>query len=247
MSAEFKDVSILIPAMDETYSLAQTVDIIADTCNAEDIAEIVIIISPNRTSQETIKTAKDLITKYTGRINIHILEQKLPFAGGAVRDGISIVSGSHLVIMSADLETPPVLVQKFIELSKQYPERGVTATRWRRGGSFNGYNKVKLVCNYIFEKAIALFYFSSLSDMTYAYRLCPSDLMKRIKWEELKHPFLLETILKPIRLGVKFIEVPAKWEARTEGVSQNGFFATFKYFRPALHNRFLKPEQILRQ
>ncbi len=245
MSAEFRDVSVLIPAMDETYSLSRTVDVIAETCTPKDIAEIIIIISPQKTSHETLRTANELIAKYSGRIKIYILEQKLPFVGGAIRDGINVALGSHLIMMSADLETNPAIVQKFIESSKQYPERIITATRWKYGGGFRGYSRIKLICNYIFEKSVALFYFSGLTDMTYGYRLFPSELMKRIEWEELKHPFFLETALKPLRLGVKFIEVPAKWEARTEGVSQNGFFETFKYFRPALHNRFLKPEDIL--
>ena len=149
--------------------------------------------------------------------------------------------------MSSDLETDPNIIQKFICLSKKYPDRIVTASRWKKGGGFNNYNKVKLVCNLIFEKAIALFYFSNLSDLTYAYRIFPTKLMKGIIWEELKHPFFLETALKPMRLGVKFVEVPAHWNARTEGVSQNSFFANFNYFRTAWHNRFIKRSKILRR
>lgn len=245
MSAEFKNVSILIPSMDETYSLSQTVDIIMKTCSPEDIAEIIIIISPQKTTPETIKTARDLITKYAGSINIYIHEQTLPFAGGAVQDGIKLARGSHLIMMSADMETDPNLIHEFIEQSKKYPDRIITASRWKKGGSFSGYSKIKLICNYIFEKSIAMFYFSGLSDMTFGYRIFPSKLMKSIRWEELKHPFFLETALKPLRLGVKFVEVPAKWKARTEGESVNGFFANFKYFRTAWHNRFMKPEEIL--
>ncbi len=245
MSEEFKNVSVLIPSMDETYSLSQTVDIIAQTCRPEDIAEIIIIISPQKTSPETIKTAQNLITKYSGQIKIYIHEQTLPFAGGAVRDGIKLARGSHLVMMSADMETDPNLIREFIEQSKKFPDRIITASRWKKGGSFSGYSKIKLICNYIFEKSIALFYFSALSDLTYAYRIFPSKLMKSIRWEELKHPFFLETALKPLRLGVKFVEVPGKWKARTEGESVNGFFANFKYFRTAWHNRFMRPEKIL--
>ena len=241
----FKDVSILLPALDETYSLFQTVKIIADTCRPEDIAEIIIIVSPEKTSQATLDTAEKLIAEYQGRINIYIHEQKLPFVGGAIREGINLAKGSHLVMMSADLETDPDTIKDFIAQSKKFPDRIITATRWKKGGGFKGYNKIKLLCNYIFEKSIAIFYLSSLSDMTYGYRLFPSELMKNIKWEELKHPFFLETVLKPLRLGVKFIEIPAKWKARTEGESVNGFFANFKYFRTAWHNRFLKPDEIL--
>lgn len=245
MTPEFRNVSILIPSMDETYLLSQTVDIIADTCSHKDIAEIIIIISAQKTSPATIKTAQELIAKYDGRIKIFIHEQILPFVGGAVRNGIDIASGSHLVMMSADRESPPEAMHELIAQAKKYPDRIITASRWLKGGGFSGYSKIKLVCNYIFEKSIALFYFSSLTDMTYAYRLFPSALMKSIAWEELKHPFFLETVLKPLRLGVKFVEVSAKWQARTEGESVNGFFANFKYFRTAWHNRFLKPENIL--
>ena len=70
--------------------------------------------------------------------------------------------------------------------------------------------------------------------------------MKSIRWEELKHPFFLETALKPLRLKVRFIEIPGHWAARTEGVSQNSFFANFKYFKTAFHNRFLTKDRILK-
>ncbi|MBQ6772792.1 MAG: glycosyltransferase family 2 protein [Synergistaceae bacterium] len=247
MSTCFQDVSILIPALDETYSLSETVRIIADTCDNKDIAEIIIIVSPEKTSHDTRDTAEKLISEYQDRINIYIHEQKLPFVGGAVREGINLAKGSHLVMMSADLETDPHVIKDFIAQSKEFPDRIITATRWKKGGGFKGYNKIKLICNYIFEKSIALFYFSSLSDMTFGYRLFPSGLMKNIHWEELKHPFFLETALKPLRLGVKFVEVPSKWQARTEGDSVNGFFANFKYFRTAWHNRFMKPEKIFKE
>ena len=203
-------------------------------------------MTADRTSQETINTSKRLIAEYSGRIKIYVHEQTLPFAGGAVREGIELAEGSHIIMMSADLETDPNLVHEFIEYSKIYPDRIITASRWKKGGSFKGYSRIKLICNYIFEKAIALFYLSDLTDMTFGYRLFPSRLMKNIRWEELKHPFFLETALKPLRLGIKFIEVPTQWSARTEGKSNNSFFETFKYFRPAWHNRFLKPAAIIK-
>lgn len=68
-----------------------------------------------------------------------------------------------------------------------------------------------------------MLYFSNLSDLTYAFRIFPTKLVQSIEWTELKHPFFLETALKPLRIGVKFIEIPAHWKARTEGIPQNPF------------------------
>lgn len=246
MSVEFRNVTILLPAMDETYSLRETVDTIVRTCNTKDIAEFILLLC-DRTSAESRAVANQLVDEYSDQVSIYIHDQKLPFVGGAIREGFDLAKGSHVVLMSSDLETDPNVIQKFIEMSKRYPNRIITATRWSHGGGFERYNRVKLVCNLIFERVIGLFYFSTLSDLTYAFRIFPTKLMQSIEWEELKHPFFLETALKPLRLGVKFIEIPAHWTARTEGVSQNSFFANFKYFKTAWHNRFLKKPQILRR
>ncbi len=246
MPKKFRNVTILLPAMDETYSLRETVDTIVGTCETKDLCEFIFLLC-DRTTKDSRKVAEELIEEYGGQIPMCIHEQRLPFVGGAIREGISLARGSHVVMMSSDLETDPNVIQEFIKQGKKYPSRIITASRWRSGGGFVHYNKVKLICNLIFERSIGLFYFTGLTDLTYAYRMFPTDLMKSIAWEELKHPFFLETALKPLRLGVRFIEVPGRWVARTEGVSQNTFLANFRYFRTAWHNRFLKRKQILKK
>lgn len=243
---EFKNVTILLPAMDETYSLKETVDTIVNTCKTEDLAEFILLLC-DRTTPESRAVAEQLVKDYEGIVSIYIHNQKLPFVGGAIREGIMLAKGSHVVMMSSDLETDPHIIKKFINLGKKTPEQIITASRWRKGGGFEKYNKVKLVCNLIFERLIGLFYFVKLTDITYAYRMFPTRLMQAIEWTELKHPFFLETALKPIRLGVRFTEIPAHWAARTEGVSQNTFMANFNYFKTAWHNRFLTEEDILKK
>lgn len=244
MAAIYKNLSLLVPAMDETYSLKETVDIIIQTCDLSDIAEIIIILC-EKTTAEARKTAEQLVEKYQNGLRIYIHNQKRLFVGGAIQDGFDLAIGSHVIVMSSDLETPPQLISSFIELAKQNPEKVITASRWINGGGFHNYNKIKLVCNFIFEKAIAILFGVKLTDLTYGYRCLPKQLVQRIKWEETKHPFFLETALKPIRLGVEFVEVPAQWEARTEGASVNPFFANFKYFKTAWHIRFMPKADIL--
>lgn len=55
----FQNVSILIPAMDETYLLEQTVDTIMKTCNMQDIFEIIFILG-ERSTPDCYNTAKKL-------------------------------------------------------------------------------------------------------------------------------------------------------------------------------------------
>lgn len=245
MTKRFENVTILLPIMDETYSLKETVDVIMRTCDIGDIAEFILLLC-DRTTKQARKVAERLVEEYGSKIRIYIHNQNLPFVGGAIREGFDLAKGSHVVLMSSDLETDPHIIQQFIALGKQDPDKIITASRWQKGGGFEKYNKIKLICNLVFERMIGLFYLVNLTDITYAFRMFPTELMQKINWTELKHPFFLETALKPIRLGVRFVEIPAHWVARTEGKSQNSFLANFKYFKTAWNNRFIPKSKILK-
>ena len=181
MREKFKNLSIILPAMDETYSLRQTADTIMSTCRREDLAEIIIVVC-DRSTPECVRTAEEIRAKYSQSIPVFIHHQKKPFVGGAVQEGIEMASGSHVVLMSSDLETDPNLIQEFIRLEKKNPEKIVTATRWKKGGGFKGYNKVKLVANCIFQRLIAILFLVNLSDITYAYRIFPKEMKLSISW-----------------------------------------------------------------
>ena len=87
----------------------------------------------------------------------------------------------------------------------------------------------------------------NLTDITFGYRLAPTELLQNINWEEVKHPFFLETALKPIRLGVTIHEIPVLWESRVEGESQNSFWATFKYLKIAFKVRIESKSAMLKK
>jgi glycosyltransferase involved in cell wall biosynthesis len=236
-------VSIVLPAINEIYSFKKTVEIILDTCDKADLCEFFIVLC-SKTTPECIKTAESIKEMNCG-VPVKIYYQKKPFIGSAMREAFDLVEGTHVVMMSTDLETDPNAIQRFIEMVKQKPEEIVTVSRWIKQGGFSGYNKVKLLSNFIFQKVISLLFLSNLTDLTYAYRIFPVSLLREIHWEETKHPFFLETALKPLRLGIKIREIPGKWEARTEGESQNSFFKNFDYFRLAFRVRFMNKKKII--
>jgi hypothetical protein len=236
-------VSVILPVTDETFSLKQTVDIISATCGKV-IREFIIVIY-KKTSDESKKVIDQLGKDYPGKIVVHT--QKLPFLGGAVREAFDLTKGTHVIMMASDLETDPNLVQKLIEEEKADPQMIVTATRWAKGGGFEGYNPVKFLLNYVFQKFFSILYGADLTDMTYGFRIFPSTLVRSIQWEELRHPFLFETILKPLRLGIRVKEIPGIWAVRKEGESQNTFLRNFEYFPIGLKVRFTKKSKLLKQ
>lgn len=241
---KFINLTIIILAMDETYSLKETVDTIMSIGIRDQIKQVVIVLNEKRGSLACKAVAKDLARQYK---NVTCIFQKKPFAGGALQDGFDVATGSHTIMMSADLETDPHLIPLMIEQSILHPDKIVTVSRWCKGGGFQGYSKLKLYLNFIFQKMIAIMFLTNLTDITYGYRLIPTKIIKIINWKELKHPMFLETAIVPLRLGIKIVEIAGMWKARTEGVSQNSFMANFAYFKTAFRVRFIKQNKLFKQ
>lgn len=233
-------VSVILPVMDETVSLRETVLILMNE-NRESISEILIVVC-GKTTAESLAICEDLAREQPELIKVY--RQRLPFLGGAMRDCFDWASGSHVLMMASDLETDPRTVKNMIAVAETGIDI-VTATRWTQKGGFDGYDPLKYFLNWTFQQMIRVLYGTELSDLTYAFRIIRVNWAKSIRWEELKHPFLLETVLKPMRLGATIAEVPAVWKARSEGVSHNTFWQNFVYFRIAVKTRFSSKRKLL--
>jgi hypothetical protein len=238
----FESATIVLPVVNEVESLKTTVDIIMSTVGIEDIRELLVVVC-SRTIPESRAAIQKLRDQF-GELVV-IVEQRLPFLGGAFRDSFELARGSHVLIMSTDLETDPNEVKSLIGEARGHPQSIVTASRWIAGGKFRGYSLIKLVCNWAFQRMFSALYGVRLTDMTFGFRIFPTNLVRSITWEELRHPFCLECLVKPLRLGVEVREIACVWRARSEGESQNSFFRNFAYFRTGLKVRFANPRTFL--
>ena len=176
LTGYFESTSIVLPVINETHSLVETIDVIEQDC-AEDVLEYLIVVC-DRTTDESIKTCKEIETRNPSRYMLFY--QKLPFLGGAIRDAFALAKGSHVIMMASDLETDPHDVKNLINEAQKHPDAIITATRWTRKGFFEGYDNVKLVLNYIFQKCFSILYNTELTDMTYGYRIFPTRLVQNI-------------------------------------------------------------------
>lgn len=231
-------VSIIMPVMDETESLRETVRILLEE-DASHISEILCVVSRFST-RESLAVCQELVARWPGLVRVR--QQERPYLGGALQDAFAWAEAPYVLLMASDLETDPHTV-KLLIAEAQAGEDGtgwdiVATTRWCKGGSFNGYNHLKYVFNWVFQKLIGTLFGTPLSDLTYGFRIYRTSVLRNLRWEELRHPFLLECLLRPLRLGATATEIPVRWEARREGVSHNPFWRNFLYLRIALKVRF---------
>ena len=236
-----KTVTLILPATDEPESLKKTVEqCIAILTHYE--LEFVIVTSPKLTTAGCRAAIIELQRVYGGRIET--FDQKEPGLGCAIREALERADGDVTVIMSADLETDPAALPAMLQKIEEGYDIAVTS-RWRGGVHFRGYSPVKLILNFGFQQLFRLLYWTRLSDLTYAYRAYRTEILKKIRWEEAKFPFLFESIVKPLRLGYRVAEVRAPWSARVEGASHNSFTQTLDYTRVGLSVRFQNKKSML--
>ena len=116
----------------------------------------------------------------------------------------------------------------------------VSASRWIPGGSFTGYGPVKYCTSWAAQKLCKIIYRSSLSEFTYGFRIYKRGILVNNRFKEIKHPFFLESLLLPIRQGVRIAEVPVNWIPRTEGASVVGISTLIAYIKPIVRLRFTR-------
>ena len=199
-------VSVILPVINETDSLLETVHAILQSSD-RDVREFLVIVC-EKTTRESLAVCGRLKAALGGRLVLY--HQRLPYLGGAMRDAFEIAQGSHVLMMASDLNTDPRIVRDFVAAAKQNPNAVITGCRWVKGGGFENYGAGNQAANFFFQRFFARLYGCNLRDLTYGYRLFPAELVKSIEWEELGHAFLFETILKPLRLGVPVIEIDGK-------------------------------------
>ena len=119
-----------------------------------------------------------------------------------------------------------------------------TTSRWLTR-DFEGYGKTRLVLNYLAQVFLRVLYGSKQTDLTNPVQIVPTKLYQSIRWEETRFAILLEMVLKPVRLGYKFREIPVECRNRNEGKSSNSFLQTAEYLKTALRIRFMKKSDIL--
>jgi glycosyltransferase involved in cell wall biosynthesis len=231
LPADAYRLSVVLPVYSETDSVRAIVDWLR-THFGSLLEEIIIVQSP-RSSTESRDLCQRL-AEQDERVRLHV-QQVNPGLGNAVREGLALTRGNLVLMMDSDGEMEiETLIRMFAAMAAGDPAM-VVASRWSRGGGFTGYNPFKYWLNWGFQQLFRALFWTRVHDLTYGFKLMRGELARGIVWEGTLHEIACETTLKPIRLGLKVIDVPSKWTARVQGASKNSFFRNFRYVATALN------------
>jgi glycosyltransferase involved in cell wall biosynthesis len=226
--------SIVVTVYSESYSVLETVERLLKLDRGY-ILEIILLLSP-RASEETKQVCSQAAAKYL-LVKVQVQKQN-PGLGWAYREGMQAALGNYVALMSGDLETEPEAVDRMVRKIEETGCDGVIANRWLKGGGFTGYNPVKLVLNWLFQKMFKILYWTRLGDLTYGFKILSRDICQKSNWTGVRHEICIETTVRPLKAGYYMEQVPSVWIGRREGISMNSFFANFRYVKLALQVLF---------
>ena len=210
------NVGVVVTAVDETWSLRETVDALLAE-NPDTISDVLIVLAAHATPG--CRAVTEALEAAYPEIVRHHEQALLPGVGGAVRECIARMPAPWLLMIASDLETDPRTVKAMIGRMGRGDADVVTASRRLSGASFGDYHWFKRICNRLFQTAFSVLYGQRLTDMTFGFRLYRAAELHRYDWRETGHAFFFEALVKPLRGGARVAEVPTGWRRRREGAS----------------------------
>ena len=228
--------SIVVTVYSETFSIDETIKILLSNDRGY-IQEILLLVSP-RASDETFSICRRW-AEQEPRVKV-VVQKNNPGIGWAYREGMQAAKGNYVALMAADLETEPAAIDRMVQKVVETGCDEVIANRWLPGGGFTNYDPLKLVFNWIFQKAFRVLFWTRIGDFTFGLKLLSKEVAEAIEWEGTMHEICIETTVKPLKKGYHLEQVSTSWVGRKEGTSVNTFFKNFRYVKLGLRV-FLTP------
>ena len=236
MADESYSLSVAICAVDETFSLLRTFQKL-DACGGAD--EYLFVLSKTCT-----EGCLDTVKKICAREDCRWLYQPGKGFGDALQTVFREVNGTHVVVWSADEATDVASFPEMARLSRENPEKIVKISRFLHPEGFADYGRLKQAANRVSQRCFGLLYRSSLTEFTNPTQIAPVSVYRGIRWERAGFEMTTEMVFKPLRLGVRFLEVPTKNVKREEGRSHRNTAAVFRYYYMILKIRLTDPKKL---
>ncbi len=212
-------VSVVIPCRNEAGNVAPAVERIPRFCD-----DLEIIFVEGHSQDDTLGEI-DRVIHENPKLDIKVLRQGGKGKGDAVRVGFEAARGDILMILDADLTTPPEDLPKFYDAITSGKGELVMGTRLVYPMEDQAMRLLNILGNKIFSLL-----FTWLLDQRITDTLCGTKVLWSRHYERIKEgrayfgefdPFGdFDLIFGAAKLNLKIVEIPVRYRARTYGSTQ---------------------------
>lgn len=207
------DLSLVIPVINERENVSYLIPILKEVLNEIGITYEILIIDGG-SADGTVEAAK--------KLGAHVLFQKQPGYGEALKKGFCEAKGDYILTLDADLTHRP----NFIKKMWNYRNRAklIIASRYVRGSVvyMPFFRKVlSKILNLFFSKGLSL----PVKDISSGFRLYHADIVKKLQLESKNFEIQEEILIKNYIQGFNIEEMPFTFYPRRGGSSHTRVFA----------------------
>lgn len=212
-------VTVLVPCRNEKGNIEDAVKRLPRFCD-----DIEIIYVEGHSQDGTLEEIQRVITAYP-QYDIKVIVQPGKGKGDAVRAGFAIASGDILMILDADLTTPPEAMPKFYRALASGKAEFVNGSRLVYPMEDEAMRFLNLIANMVFS-----WLFSWLLNQRFTDTLCGTKALSRKHYVSIVEnrayfgdfdPFGdFDLIFGASKLNLKVVEIPVRYASRTYGETQ---------------------------
>jgi dolichol-phosphate mannosyltransferase len=219
------DLSIIIPTLNEKENIEELIDKINKTLRNINYE---IIFIDDGSKDRTIDEINKFREKNKNIILIERGERK--GLGSAFIDGLKIAKGKYVVLMDADLQHPPELIEEMYEKIKDYDL--IIASRYVEGGGIENWNIIRKIISKgaIFLSHLLLPETKKVKDTISGYFIIRKELLENFNVADpFEYKVLLDILVKvkPKRI----LEIPYIFKERKYGESKFNKKIIFGYIK----------------
>ena len=211
-------VSVVVPARNEAGNIRRILDEMPKMG-----AGVEVIFVEGHSKDDTWDTIEREAKSYQGHAKVRAMRQTGKGKKDASFLGFQEATGDILMILDADVTVPPADLPKFYEAVRSGKGEFINGTRLVYPMQDEAMRFINLLGNRFFAAAFSYILGQPLKDT-----LCGTKVLSRRNWERLdelrnaefgeRDPFGdFDLLFGASRLGLKIIEVPIRYQARTYG------------------------------
>ncbi len=218
-SIKLPSTTVVIPCKNEKGNIEPAIIRLPKFCD-----ELEIIFVEGNSKDDTLEEINRVIKAYPA-YNIKVLVQDHSGKGDAVRKGFSHASKDVLMILDADLTTPPEDLPKFYNALVSGKGEFINGTRLVYPMDNQAMRFLNFIANKIFSWT-----FSYLLNQNFTDTLCGTKVLYKHHYQKIAanrsyfgdfDPFGdFDLIFGGSKLNLEVIEIPVRYSARTYGVTQ---------------------------
>lgn len=196
--------SVVIPVYNEATTVGEVIDRVA----AVPVEKEIIVVDDGSTDRSL-----ELVRARGAKVR-HIHEGRVNQGKGtAVRIGLTYATGDVAIVQDADLELDPAEYDRLLAPILRGETSVVFGSRFLRRS--RGIRLKTRLQNRALVMLTNLLFGSRLSDVTTAYRVFRTEVIRGIRLESARFEIESEITAKLLRLGVGIVEVPVSYRPRT--------------------------------